>query len=82
MFISRINQNVASLCAEIDDLRYRLAEAEYQAKYWRDEHAKLVTSHIHHGQKMMAGMLGVALASTKDAKAVELGRRLARDAAK
>lgn len=62
-----INRNellVTDLCAEIDWLRNEAVQAKQDAAHWRDKFNTLVKSDLKQGEKVIGGLLALALTKT------------------
>lgn len=58
---TRHDQITSDLCEEIDFLREQVAHYKDQAEYWRQAHGKLCADSIQASQKLMGGMLVLAI---------------------
>lgn len=58
---SRFDGLVSDLCAEIDDLKWQLAESKREEKYWRDQFNEMLNGSLKHSQDMAGNMLKMLL---------------------
>lgn len=73
--IPRAELLTLDLCDEIDDLRQQLKEAIAQRDYWANEYAKMQTRELEHGQRMIVGMLALAIKPVDEKLALSIAEK-------